>query len=232
LVIANSPADARYAHWIVPFERSPRFTGRDSELVQLEGILFKESRTTRIAITGLGGIGKTNLLIELVHRAREIHKNCSIIWIPATNIENLYQAYLNVAQQLKIPGCEGEKANVRRLVQNYLSTETAGQWLLVFDNADDIDMWIDNLKSEQKSERLINYLPKSDQGRILFTTRDKKIAYKLAQREDHVFELVDMTETVAMQLLQKYVPQHDLFNHEPEAEELLLQLTYCREPSI
>jgi Cdc6-like AAA superfamily ATPase len=97
-------------------------------------------RTTKVAIWGLGGVGKTQLVLELVYRIKDKHKNCSVIWIPATNIESLYQVYLNVARQLSIPGWEEDKADVRRLVQSYLSRENAGQWLLVFDNADDINM--------------------------------------------------------------------------------------------
>jgi hypothetical protein len=55
-------------------------------------------------------------------------------------MESLYQVYLNVAQQLSIPSWEEDKADVKRLMQSYLSKENAGQWLLVFDNADDINM--------------------------------------------------------------------------------------------
>ena len=77
------------APWIVPFERNPRFTGRESQLAELEGKLFAKDHTSKIAITGLGGVGKTQLVLELLYRTRQKHKNCSIIWIPATTIEIL-----------------------------------------------------------------------------------------------------------------------------------------------
>jgi hypothetical protein len=50
---------SNHAPWLVPFERTPRFTGRESQLAQLEGMLFAKTHTTKIAVTGLGGIGKT-----------------------------------------------------------------------------------------------------------------------------------------------------------------------------
>ena len=128
--------------FIVPFDRNPNFTGRESQLAQLEEKLFRGGRTTKFAVTGLGGVGKTQLVLELVYRIRDKYKNCSTLWIPATNIESLHQAYLGVARQLSIACCEEEKADVKRLVQDYLSKESAGQWLLVFDNADDINMWV------------------------------------------------------------------------------------------
>ena len=169
-MLTNSHDTADDAPWIVPFDRNPRFTGRESQLTKLEEKLVIGDQTTKIAITGLGGVGKTQLVLELVYRTRAKHNNCSIIWIPATNRESLEQAYLDVAKQLGIPGCEEDKADVKRLVQDHLSNESTGQWLLVFDNADDIDMWIG--KSEQGSGRLIEYLPKSKQGSIIFTTRE------------------------------------------------------------
>jgi hypothetical protein len=222
--LPNTPQAVVEASWIVPFERNHRFTGRESQLAQLEEKLFVEDQTAKIAITGLGGVGKTQLVLELVYRTREKYENCSVIWIPTINIENVQQAYLNIAQQLGIPGWEEDKADIKRLVQGYLSKESAGQWLLVFDNADDIDMWIDNPRSEQESGHLIEYLPRSKQGCIVFTTRDRKTAIKLAHQ--NVVEVPEMNEKVATQLLRKYLVNQDLVNIEQDVKALLTQLTY------
>jgi Cdc6-like AAA superfamily ATPase len=137
------PADICFIErpaWIVPFERNSRFTGRQVQLAEVEEKLLSGGNT-RIAIVGLGGISKTQLALELAYQVRDKHRNCAVIWIPATNVESLYQAYVNIARQLGITGCEDMQADVKRLVKNYLSKESAGQWLLVFDNADDINMW-------------------------------------------------------------------------------------------
>lgn len=85
--IAYSNANKVTPHnpWIVPFERNPRFTGRESQLTELEEKLFVGDYTTKIAITGLGGVGKTQLALELVFQIKAKHENCSIIWIPANN---------------------------------------------------------------------------------------------------------------------------------------------------
>jgi len=210
--------------WIVPFERNPHFTGRDSELAQLEEKLFTKGHTTKVAITGLGGIGKTQLALELVYRTKDKQKHCSIIWVPATNMESLYQAYFEVARQLGIPDWEEQEADVKRLVQEYLSEDNAGQWLLVFDNADDTDMWISKAGSEYGSGGLINYLPRSKQGSIIFTTRDRKTAVKLAQQ--NVVEVPEMNEEVATELLQKCLVKSDLVNNRQDTTYLLAELTY------
>ena len=172
----------------MPFEKNPHFTGRETELAQLEEMLFAKDQTTKVAITGLGGVGKTQLALELAYKTREKHKNCSVIWIPATNMESLQRAYLNAAQQLSIPGWKEQRADAKKLVQGYLSKESTGQWLLMFDDADDIEM-------------LIDYLPRTAQGSIVFTTRDRKTAVKLVRQ--NVVEVAEMNETITTQLLRK-----------------------------
>ena len=138
----------------------------------------------------------TQLALELVYQVRDKYRNCSVIWIPATNMESLHQEYLDVARQLGIVGCEEDRADVKRLVQGHLSNGTAGQWLLIFDNADDINMWTGQAGSEPGSDRLIDYLPKSEHGCILFTSRDRKAAVKLVQQ--NIIELPEIGKDTAL----------------------------------
>jgi Cdc6-like AAA superfamily ATPase len=128
----------------------------------VEEKLFVGGRTIKVAITGFGGVGKTQLVLELIYRIKDKYRNCSVIWIPATNMESLHQAYLYIAQQLKIPGSDEDKADAKKLVQGYLSKESAGRWLLVFDNTDDVNMWITQSGTGPGSGRLIDYLPRSE----------------------------------------------------------------------
>jgi hypothetical protein len=210
--------------FIVPFDRNPNFTGRGTQLAEVEEKLFVGGGTTKVAITGLGGIGKTQLVLELVYRIRDRYKNCLVIWIPATNIESLHQAYLDAARQLKIPSSEEDKADAKKFVQVYLSNESAGRWLLVFDNADDVNMWITQSGTTSGSGRLIDYLPRSEQGCIVFTTRDRKTAVKLVHR--NVVEVPEMDKDVAIQLLQKCLVNPDLVNNRLDTTALLKELTY------
>ena len=53
-----------------------------------------------------------------------------------------------------------------------------------------------------------NILPGSKQGWIVFTTRDRKTAVKLAYQ--NVVEVPEMDESVASQLLRKYLIKEDL----------------------
>jgi len=212
------------AQFVVPLDRNPNFTGRATQLTKLESKVFAGGQTTKIAVTGLGGVGKTQLVLEFVYRTRLRYRYCVVIWIPATNMESLHQAYLNVARQLQIPGSDEEKVDAKKLVQEHLSKKSAGRWLLVFDNANNINMWITQSGAEQGSCRLVDCLPRSEKGCIVFTTRDRKTAVKLARQ--NVVEVPEMDEDVAMQLLQKGLVKPNLVLNKPDTIALLKELTY------
>jgi tetratricopeptide (TPR) repeat protein len=212
----------------VPFDRNPGFVGRQSILAGLEQKLFIGEQTTRIAIAGLGGIGKTQLALELAYRTRSKYKNCSIFWIPATDIASLHLAYQDIARQLRIPGRDEEKTDIKKLVQAYLSKDDSRPWLLVFDNADDIGMWIRSpgsaLGSNAEDCGFKEYLPRSKQGCIVFTTRNKKTAVKLVG--PNFIEVPEMDEDGAIQLLQKSLAEPIPLLDQREAKALLTELTY------
>jgi hypothetical protein len=123
--------------FIVPFNRNDRFIGQELQLAKLEERIFIGGQTTRIAIAGPGGTGKSQLALELAYRTKLKYKNCAVFWIPASDIESLHQAYVLIAEKLNVPGWDNKKEDVKKLVQVYLSRKSAGQWLIIYDNADD-----------------------------------------------------------------------------------------------
>jgi tetratricopeptide (TPR) repeat protein/transcriptional regulator with XRE-family HTH domain len=52
----------------VPFAPNPHFVGRAAELLTIAGHLHRRTAPIHIAVSGPGGIGKTQLAIEIVHR--------------------------------------------------------------------------------------------------------------------------------------------------------------------
>ncbi|KAF1944328.1 HET-domain-containing protein [Clathrospora elynae] len=210
---------ARTAPFIVPFDQNARFVGRESQLNELKEKLQAGATTARVAITGPGGIGKTQLALELVYRFRQERKICSVFWISASDKESLYQGYAHIARQLKIVGWDDEKADVRKLVQLYLSNESAGPWLLVFDNADEARQ---EFTGSSNAESLIEYLPSSEQGAIIFITVERETAAKLAP--GNVVELPEMEQDMARRMLETCLV--DPANEEGEAVLLLQGLAY------
>ncbi|KAF2183820.1 hypothetical protein K469DRAFT_710189 [Zopfia rhizophila CBS 207.26] len=218
------PAVPRKSCWSVPLPRNHHFVGRSSQLQELEASLFAENHCSKVAVIGLGGVGKTQVALELAYRTRDKRPECSVFWVSATNTENFQQAYLGIAQQLHIPQSEDKREDTRELVQHYLSQESAGQWLLVLDNADDLDMWLEKTNSSTKSTRLIDSLPRSDKGSIVFTTRNRKAASKFAHK--NVIHVAEMDDEAATLVLRNSLVNKEVLNDRPTVAQLLRLLTF------
>jgi tetratricopeptide (TPR) repeat protein len=219
LNLSSLKKTAQKVCWMVPFDRNPRFVGRQSQLQDLAERVFAEDRPKRAAIIGLGGVGKTQVALELAYRVREKYPECSIFWIPSTGMESIEQAYMNIGQQLGMQ--DVEPAEVKTRVQAHLSQESACQWLLIFDNADDMDMW---MSDSDTPSALKTYLPRSRQGYVVFTTRNRRLAVRLASSE--VIMIPEMDEVTAIDVLKKSLIQVDLLNDYEATTALLHQLTF------
>jgi hypothetical protein len=155
--------NSRMGHYMVPLGRNPRFVGRQNEITRLEELIMMKDGPRKVAITGLGGVGKTQVALELAYRIRDRDTECSIFWLACTSYEVMEQTYLNIAQAVGLHNVK--PAEVKEQVKRYLSSEQAGKWLLIFDNADDMDMW---LSDDQAGPALEDLLPRNEHGRILF----------------------------------------------------------------
>ncbi|KAF2689001.1 kinesin light chain 3 [Lentithecium fluviatile CBS 122367] len=205
--------------FIVPLGQNTRFVGRESQLAKLRELLFVGASTTKVAITGPDGIGKTQLALELAYQTRRERKDCSVFWILASDKESLYQAYSHIVRRLLIPGWDDEKADARKLVQLHLSKESAGQWLLVFDNADEAGL---DTAGSGIGVGLIEFLPSSEQGAIVFTTTNRTIAAKLAP--ENIVELPEVELDAARRMLDTYL--FDAAKEQEKADLLLKELAY------
>jgi hypothetical protein len=153
-----------------------------------------------------------------------MYPECSVFWVPVTSGESFEQAYLEIGRQLQIPSLEEQKADVKRLVQRHLNQESTGQWLLIFDNADDTDMWFNNPGNKTAPTCLIDYVPIRSRGSIIFTTRNRKAAVKLAQQ--NVVEVVEMDDETATQVLRKALIDPEILNNQQMTQELLKRLIF------
>jgi hypothetical protein len=77
-------------------------------------------------------------------------------------------------------------------VKTYLGSKEAGPWLLIIDNMDDMNIWG---TSGGSSPALKTYLPQSNNGFVLFTTRNRQLATKLVGPE--VINIPQMDDKMA-----------------------------------
>nr|CDP26075.1 Putative kinesin light chain [Podospora anserina S mat+] len=186
-------------HWIVPFGRNKEFVGREKILQDLLGRIHPSADKDdcqRTAIEGLGGVGKTQVALEVAFRVSNEHPNCSVFWVPAVDVTSFENAYRTIGQQLTVPGIDEVKADIKALVKTALSRESTGSWLLIIDNADDRKLLLSDTA-------LTDYLPFSRKGSILFTTRTHEVAVKLVGPKSHIISVEEMSRDEAFKLLQK-----------------------------
>jgi tetratricopeptide (TPR) repeat protein len=170
----------------LPFQRNPFFTGRETYLERLDQH-FKENGNTAltqpISISGLGGIGKTQLALEYAHRNHP-HVYRAVFWANAANKAALEASYLSLAQLLNLP--EKDKSAVDLIIQAmkvWLKEHT--NWLLILDNVDDVQL-------------ARSFLPATYSGHVLLTTRSPIIGNIAMQIE---MEAMDPKEGLPFLLL-------------------------------
>ncbi|KAF2128313.1 kinesin light chain 1 [Dothidotthia symphoricarpi CBS 119687] len=207
----------------LPFPRNELFVGRESQLQAIEQTLLSPNTHRRMTIYGLGGCGKSALALEFAYCALAGHARRLVFWVPAMSRESFELAYREIGICLRIPGISDDNADCKRLVKERLSLGNLGNWLMIVDNADDSKVLLEVDKNNPKSARLIDSIPHSNEGAILFTTRSRKAATDLTQ--SNVLELNDMGKAEARQLLVQRTTRQALLNDEAAVEMLLEKLT-------
>lgn len=99
----------------------------------------------------------------------------------AIGLDSFAQAYQDIGMLLCIPGIDDDKANVNRLFKPRLSDERFGNRLMITENADDMKVLFNRLEQDSGSERLIDNLTHSRKCSIVFITRTREAAIKLAE---------------------------------------------------
>ncbi|KAK5454687.1 hypothetical protein LTR55_012126 [Exophiala xenobiotica] len=192
--------------WSVPFGRNGDFVGRRELMDRLLEIIIPDVETDccqRTAIEGLGGVGKTQIALEAAFRVHNRDPDCSVFWVPAVTVTSFENAYREIGQKLQVPEIAEEGADVKLLVKNAMSQNSRGKWLLIVDNADDMELLFG-------MPRMCDYLPTSPNGSILFTTRNHDAVVKLDIPQRNIITAANMNATEALEMLQTNLQNHQM----------------------
>ncbi|WP_338406698.1 tetratricopeptide repeat protein [Wolbachia endosymbiont (group A) of Longitarsus flavicornis] len=151
------------------------FTGRKTELKKLhESIQESQGVATVIShlasISGLGGIGKTELVRKYIEKHSKDYDN-NIIWINAATYETIVQSFFRLAKGLL--GIPTEDRDVESIVRDIYAFFAKRKSLFVFDNAE-------KYRSEGQDAGISQFLPShflsSDDNKpsVLITSRNQK----------------------------------------------------------
>jgi len=133
--------------------RNPHFCGRDALLERLRVALDEVGSRAPVALSGLGGAGKSEVALEFVHRYGSGYD--AVIWLPASNAASLATGFSTLATQLSTVQ-PGDARATLEATQEFLARLPRA--LFVFDDV-------------QEPEALEPYLPCGSGARVLVTTR-------------------------------------------------------------
>jgi tetratricopeptide (TPR) repeat protein/transcriptional regulator with XRE-family HTH domain len=144
--------------WTVPHKRNPYFTGRETLLEHLHSVLSSKQAvavTHSQAISGLGGVGKTQIVLEYAYQHYNDYK--AVFWVHADSRETSLSDFVSIASLLNLPEkAEQDRTRIVKAVKSWFHKHTA--WLLILDNVDDL-------------ATLQECMPTLGNGSILITSR-------------------------------------------------------------
>ena len=150
---AVTPPEDSSVTWNVPYRRNTFFTGRAHVLTFLHDTFHSGKVVDRTqAISGLGGVGKTQIALEYVYRYHSEYE--VILWVRSDTREKMLTDIATLAAMLNLKG----QSNDTEAVRYWLRRNT--KWLLIIDSVEDF--------------RLVQtLLPSGGRGHILLTTRSQ-----------------------------------------------------------
>jgi hypothetical protein len=152
-----------------------------------------------------------------------------VFWVHASTKARFEEAYRAIANRLELSRRNDPKFDVLRLVSNWLCDDINGRWIIILDNADDIEVFYPTRARKRDesfataSAPLAAYLPQSCNGSILITSRSKDAAARLAGGHNNIKEVCAIDESQALNLFRNKLQSA---SNEEGAADLLRALNY------
>ncbi len=168
--------------WTVPYRQNRFFVGREKLLDSISSAFsaWEALSTPIVALSGLGGIGKTQVALEYAYRSQKHYQ--TILWINASSQETVVAEMLMLAEVLGIPSmAEMDSQERLLLVKRWLAEHQS--WLLILDALTDVAL-------------MTAVLPLRSVGHVLVTTH-----LHVSQTVAQVLEVCPLAEPAAFTLL-------------------------------
>ncbi|KAI1411461.1 tetratricopeptide repeat domain-containing protein [Hypoxylon sp. FL1857] len=179
-LISNTSTDrlldtrkAQLPCFMLPQYPNPDFVGRKDAFEAMDKHLLPRkvpssgaTQSTRLfALCGMGGIGKTDLAVEYAFSRRDHFQ--AIFWLEAGGVSQLASDFGRITTHLGLESADEAKdlESSIEIAKAWLTkprSDSDGEnesWLLIFDNADNLDV-------------ITDYIPYNGNGSVLVTSRD------------------------------------------------------------
>jgi len=188
--------------------RSAEFVGRENDLETLHQELQSKERVAITAVTGMGGIGKTELAIQYAHQYRqEGTYPGGICWFDV-RAEELPAKIINLATTYRKLNIPKNVDDLAMLVNYCWDNWFPGEVLLILDDV-------------TNSEAIEPYLPNEPRFKVLITTRKQGLKTNFTN-----LELQVLTETKALEFLALLVGGTRVEQEPDTAKEICAWLGY------
>jgi hypothetical protein len=202
LARSNNPSDSFAVQFSLPeVSHVECFVGRDEELDRIhQELQYNGSRRTAV-VHGLGGMGKTQLVLAYAQRHRDEY--LAVFWINSKDVDTVKQGYAAAARRifrehpslvhLKTVAEGGNLDDAVEAVKQWLSRPQNSRWLVIYDNYDTPKLPGHN---EPGTFDIRPFLPEAHHETVLITTRSSQlrlgplIAVKKLQSIEHNLEIL------------------------------------------
>ncbi len=180
------------SYYEVPNRRVDGFVGREDILRKIDEALSDGSGPHYAVLQGIGGQGKTQVALEYCHRKKD-NPYSAIFWVDATTQERAKESLQSIFERIKtqpdyLPDINARVAFVLRIISSWTF-----KWLMVLDNYDNPDTF----------PNIQDFIPRSEPGTILVTSRHPGSNSLVMNKSNHFFELSGLEKSTAVALLIK-----------------------------
>jgi ATP/maltotriose-dependent transcriptional regulator MalT len=180
IVIGIQREDFSVAFSLSTISGIEHFVAREKELAEIHGTLSSDGGRRTVVLHGLGGIGKTQLIVEYAKRHKDNYS--AIFWLNIKDEDSVKQSFTNIAKQIlrehrqysQLGGVDA-KENLDELidaVKAWLSLPNNSRWLMIYDNYDNPKL---PTTTDTAAVDIRRFLPEAYQGSVVITTRSAQV---------------------------------------------------------